>query len=216
MADNIAITAGTGTTVATDDIAGVHFQKVLVANAAGAVVDPVAAGSAAMAASVPVTIATNDTQFDSLKARVSPRQVTVTMTMETTALDAGDVSAATQIVAACTPGNDICGVLHSISISDPDDQKAALTFIVFNANTTLGTEDAAPDIDDTELLTCQSFVEIATTDYKDLGTGSIATVNNLGRIVKPATGTDDIYIAIMNTATPTYAGGALTVHLGFL
>lgn len=61
MADNIAITAGSGTTVATDDIAGVHFQKVLVANAAGTVVDPVAAGSAAMAASVPVTIATDDT-----------------------------------------------------------------------------------------------------------------------------------------------------------
>lgn len=28
MADNIAITAGAGTTVATDDVGGVHFQKV--------------------------------------------------------------------------------------------------------------------------------------------------------------------------------------------
>ena len=28
MADNIAVTAGTGTTVATDDIAGVHYQRV--------------------------------------------------------------------------------------------------------------------------------------------------------------------------------------------
>lgn len=28
MADNVAITAGSGTTIATDDVAGVHFQKV--------------------------------------------------------------------------------------------------------------------------------------------------------------------------------------------
>ena len=27
MADNVAITAGSGTTIATDDVSGVHFQK---------------------------------------------------------------------------------------------------------------------------------------------------------------------------------------------
>lgn len=28
MADNVAITAGSGTTIATDDISGVHYQRV--------------------------------------------------------------------------------------------------------------------------------------------------------------------------------------------
>jgi len=28
MADNVAITAGAGTTIATDDVSGVHYQRV--------------------------------------------------------------------------------------------------------------------------------------------------------------------------------------------
>lgn len=41
MADNITVTQGTGTTIATDEIAGVHFQKIVVANTSGTVVDPI-------------------------------------------------------------------------------------------------------------------------------------------------------------------------------
>ena len=42
MADNIQITAGSGTTIATDDIGGFHYQKIVMANSSGTVVDPVA------------------------------------------------------------------------------------------------------------------------------------------------------------------------------
>lgn len=41
MVDNISITEGSGTTIATDEIGGVHFQKIVVANTAGTVVDPI-------------------------------------------------------------------------------------------------------------------------------------------------------------------------------
>lgn len=147
-----------------------------------------------------------------------PRFVTVSMTVPTDAQDAGDVIAATQIVAACTPGNDLCGTLHSATIIDTDDQKAALSLIFFDANTALGTEDAAPDIDDTEALTLQGFpIEFAVADYKDLGGASYAGRSGIGMIVKPATGTDDIYMAILlGGAAATYASGIITVRLGFL
>jgi len=60
MADNVAVTAGAGTTVATDDVAGVHFQKIKVdAGGDGASV-PVIAGRQAAAASVPVVVANED------------------------------------------------------------------------------------------------------------------------------------------------------------
>lgn len=66
MADNLSITAGTGTTVATDDIAGVHYQRVKLAQGAdGAAVDVSAAAplqvslenNAANATAVKVNIA---------------------------------------------------------------------------------------------------------------------------------------------------------------
>lgn len=144
--------------------------------------------------------------------------VTVTMTTPTGALAAGDVYADTQIVAACTQANDVCAVLQSATIIDVDDQKAALTLVFFSANTSLGTEDSAPDIDDTEILTIQGHVVVAATDYVDYGANSVAFKGNLGIPVKPASGTDDIYMAIYghSTSTPTYAGGAITVRLGFI
>lgn len=61
MADNVAITAGTGTSVATDDIAGVHYQRVKLAlGADGAAVDAVAGAGAVSTAVQRVTLASDD------------------------------------------------------------------------------------------------------------------------------------------------------------
>ena len=61
MADNVAITAGTGTSVASDDIGGVQFQRVKIAlGADGAHDGDLDPGSAAAAASLPVTASTED------------------------------------------------------------------------------------------------------------------------------------------------------------
>jgi hypothetical protein len=59
MADNIAISAGTGTSVATDDVSGVHFQKVKIDLGGDGASSPLGVGQQAMAASVPVAIASN-------------------------------------------------------------------------------------------------------------------------------------------------------------
>lgn len=147
---------------------------------------------------------------------VAGQFVTVSMSTPTDAQDAGDVIAATQVVAGCAPANDVPMVLNSVTIIDTDDQKAAVSLILFDANTTLGTEDSAPDIDDTEALTVQGIVEVAAADYKDLGGASVAHRSGLGLVLRPVTGTDDIYMALMSSGTPTYASGVLTVRLGFL
>lgn len=51
MADNIAITAGTGTNVATDDVGGVHYQRVKVAHGADG-----SAADVSSASPMPVTL----------------------------------------------------------------------------------------------------------------------------------------------------------------
>lgn len=58
MADNINVTQGTGTIVATDDVAGVHFQKVKIDLGGNGASVPLGVGQQANAASMPVTLAT--------------------------------------------------------------------------------------------------------------------------------------------------------------
>lgn len=62
MADNVSITAGNGTSVATDDVSSVHYQKVKIALGADGAVDTLLdSGQQAMENSVPVTLASDQT-----------------------------------------------------------------------------------------------------------------------------------------------------------
>lgn len=151
------------------------------------------------------------------ETRPPTKYVTVAMTANADAVDVGDVVADTQIVAACTPGNDIPAFLDSLLLIDVADQKAVLTCVFFSANTPLGTEDSAPDIDDTEMLTVLGSVEFLAADYIDLGGASYAQKKNIRLAVVPAAGADDIYMAIYTpaTSTPNYGGGNITVRMGF-
>jgi hypothetical protein len=61
MADNVAITAGAGTTVATDEVAGVHYQKVKLALGAADTANLLAVGAGAVDTGTPrVTHASDD------------------------------------------------------------------------------------------------------------------------------------------------------------
>jgi hypothetical protein len=61
MVDNVAITAGTGTTIATDDIAGVHYQRVKPTLGADGTAVDVSAGAGAVGTGVQrVTLASDD------------------------------------------------------------------------------------------------------------------------------------------------------------
>lgn len=62
MADNVAVTAGSGTTIAADDIASVFYQRVkLSLGADGSAVDAIAGNGAASTAVQRVTIANDST-----------------------------------------------------------------------------------------------------------------------------------------------------------
>lgn len=61
MADNIAITAGSGTTIATDDISGVQYQRVKLALGSDGVANDAVAGAGAVGTGVQrVTLASDD------------------------------------------------------------------------------------------------------------------------------------------------------------
>lgn len=59
MVDNVAVTAGSGTSIGTDDVGGVHFQKVKIDVGGDGLSSPLVRGQQAMASSLPVVIASN-------------------------------------------------------------------------------------------------------------------------------------------------------------
>lgn len=60
MADNVPVTAGTGTDIATDDVGGAHYQRVKVDLGSDGNSSPLVRGAQTAANSLPVTTATND------------------------------------------------------------------------------------------------------------------------------------------------------------
>ena len=63
MADNTTITPGTGLTVATDDVTGVHYQRIKLDAGGDGVAVPLVAGAQVAAASLPVVIASDDARI---------------------------------------------------------------------------------------------------------------------------------------------------------
>ncbi len=59
MADNVAITPGTGATIATDDVSGIQFQKVKIDWGGDGATSPAALGQTTMSASLPVVLPSN-------------------------------------------------------------------------------------------------------------------------------------------------------------
>lgn len=63
MADNIAITPGSGVSVAADDVSSVFFQKIKVDLGGDGATSPLVRGQQADAASIPVTLSTEQAAF---------------------------------------------------------------------------------------------------------------------------------------------------------
>lgn len=197
MADNVAITAGTGTSIAADDVSSVFYQKVKL--------DVGGDG-----ATLPVSATAN-----AIPVKALDDVITIDATPDTNALAEGDVAFATQEVAGFSTAADITSILQSVTISCVDDQAIGIDLIFFNANTSLGTENSAPDIDDTEVLTVIGRVQVGAGSFYDVGANTVACVYGIGLPMKAGTG-GSIWMAGISRGAPTYAGGHLQIKLGVL
>lgn len=197
MADNVAITAGTGTAIAADDVSSVFYQKVKL--------DVGGDG-----ATLPVSATAN-----AIPVKALDDVITIDCTVDTNALAEGDVAFATQEVAGFSTAADVSSILQSIVLYDPDIQSKAIDLVFFNAATPLGTENSAPDIDDTESLTVIGIVSIAEADYVSLIQNSVAIKTNIGLVMKAGTG-GSVWVAGISRGAPTYATGHLYIKLGVL
>jgi len=143
--------------------------------------------------------------------------IDVTFSLDTSAYASGDVLADTQILAACMRADDETGVLHSLTLVDKDDQGVAMKVLIFDANVSLGTENSAPSISDANAASIIGIIDIVAGDWVDLGGVRVCNLRNLGIVIQPATGTDDVYVALLNgTGTPTFTASGIVGRFGFL
>lgn len=163
MADNVAITAGSGTAIATDEVSSVHYQRVkLDAGGDGASLPVVSA--AAPAVVLPVG-----------NAAVT---ITQTPTVGTAAYVAKDAVGGllTFANAARVSGGSI--TVDAVTIVDKSQSMGALDLVLFNVTFTAPTDSSAFDPTDAELLTCVGVVPITT--WYDFNDNSVAHRSGLG------------------------------------
>ncbi len=140
-----------------------------------------------------------------------------TLSLDTSAYASGDLLADSQSIASAMRATDKTAVLQSLTLNDKDDQGVAMTLYFLSANVSMGTENAAPSISDANADNILGYVDIAASDWKDIGGTRIASVRSIGLLLKPVSGGTNIYIAAVNgTGTPTFTAAGITGKLGLL
>jgi hypothetical protein len=159
-----------------------------------------------------------DTTTDSPVAVHQPCDiVTVTPTLDTSIYASGDILFTTTAVSNAVRANDGLAMLNSLVVVDKDDQKPEFALKFWSSNVTYGTFNAAPSISDADAANCLGRINIVAADYDDDGGVSTAFKDNIGKLLKAASGTRTIYITGKLTAgTPTHTASGLVIRLGLV
>lgn len=140
----------------------------------------------------------------------------MTLLTDTAIYAAGDVLSDTAILAGVAPAPGGSVVLRSVEVLDEDDQGVAFDIVFFDTLTSLGTFNAAPSIADAGARGILGIVSVPAANYIDLGGARVATVLNIGLVLKAAAASSDLYVAtITRGGTPTYTAAGLKLKFGF-
>lgn len=226
MADNVAITAGSGTAIATDDVGSAHYQKIKIAIGADGAVDGLLDyGQGAMAASLPVAIASNQsavavtpgaTEVHLGEVGGNTAIIEVTLSLDTNIYASGDVLADTQEAATAVRVAAGKAILQSIVVVDKDDQGQAMDIVILETNVTLGVENAAVSISDANAVEICGIFNVSSGDYVDMGGVQVATLTNIGAVVQAGTASTSLYVGAISRGTGTYSASGVIVRLGLL
>lgn len=176
-----------------------YIQAVTLTDASGVAVDP-------------TTTAAGENHIGQVGSPVV--NIQVVPVVDTNIYASGDVLFTTTAVAGALRTSGGKAVLQSIVILDKDDEKPAMNLVFLRANSSLGTINVAPDIDDTEALDVIGIVPVVAGDYVDLGANSVATIRNVGLTLDATTGTTIYVGAFLTAGTPTFTA-ATDIKLNF-
>ena len=143
--------------------------------------------------------------------------VAFTLSMDANVHHAGDVLAATQEIAGCLLANAGTSELVSLVVLDEDDNTAAaMTFYFFNADATLGVENAAVSISDADARKIVGTVVVPAAAWLDLILSKVAVIPNIGLLLKGAGASTSLWMGVSTAGTPTPSVNGITGHLTFI
>jgi len=142
--------------------------------------------------------------------------VDITLSLDTNIYASGDVLAATQEVAGAVRLVGGTGVIQSLVVLDKDDLALALDIVFLQTNVSIGTENDAVSITDTNAGQILGIVEIAASDYVDLVGSQLATMGSLSILAKAATISTSLFVAAISRAAGTYSAAGITLKIGIL
>lgn len=184
MADNVAITAGAGTNISTDDVGGAHIQQVKLVSGA--------ANSAAVVAT------------DARGYYVDPRTLVIRTQVTPTVSTSPAYTAKDAVGGLLTFANSVRASggtcrLDNVQVVDKSQQRPDLELVLFDRTFTAPTDNSVFAPTDAELLTCVGVVYIG--GWSDLSTNSVADVPYGREIVLNGT---DLFGALVTRSTPTF------------
>jgi hypothetical protein len=213
MTNNVAVTAGAGTSIATDDVSNVHYQVVKLALGDEDVATRVTATNG-----LPVEvleIAAGETHVGEVGGNSAI--VSIVPTITAGAYSAGDVIGGELALTNAMRVTSGTGVLHSLVLFDADNEGAAMEVMLFDSNPSgTYTDNGAPTWNAADEAKFLGKVSIGTGDYITVNAVKLLCKTNIGLAVA-ANGATDLYAVVVVTATPTYGTTTdLTFRFGFL
>jgi hypothetical protein len=228
MTNNLTVTQGTGTTMATDDVSGVHYPYVKLASATEDATTAIGTGAGTEAAALRVTLPTDGTGVVGLAAGTAhvgevggnTTVVKITPTITTTLYTALDLIGGIITITSAMRVSGGSGILQSMTVIDDDNEKAAFEVMIFDSSPASGTytDNGAYVHSSGDVDKFLGRFSVAAADYVTEVSGSlaVATVRNIGLPVK-ASGSANLYALVLVTGGPTYtAVNDLRWHFGFL
>lgn len=146
------------------------------------------------------------------------RTVTVSPTVETAVLAAGDIAVDTTAIPLSALSPDQPTYLVGCNIFDQDDNTAGdLRIIFLGGSTSLGTLNSAPNISDADGLEIVGDILIASADWHDMGGFKFVRIDpaKLPLPCHPKAGTNTIYFAILAGAAQDFTSSGLKLRFYF-
>lgn len=169
-------------------------------------------------ATVPVSIAGTPTisVTGAVTAYGNSVLISVTPGCDTGGTNSGDLLFEQATITGAMRINGGTGILQSLTLLDKDDQGVEMDLYVYSDSVDFGTLDSAPSISDSdaEKILCQ--INVASTDWKDLGGCRVATKSGLGIVVGSATATTNLWVAGVVQGNSTFTASGLVLTFGFL
>lgn len=199
MADNVAITAGTGTSIATDDVAGVHYQRFKLATAEDGSAEPIGDDDKGASRSLWTTHRPN---------RVETAVASAGLTTATTAYTAGDVLGTGWEFTNFARAAGGSGLILGAALLDKADITSTVDLYLASAAITFGADNAAPSISDTD---AEKLLQVISIPLEDLGGSRFGALSGLS--VPYVCDATSLFVYAVTRVAHTFFGAATDLRL---